>query len=375
MLTSPNKIYINLESLAHNLEQIKNCTGKETKIMGIVKSDAYGHGLIPVSKSLENNGVFCLGVSFIGEALELRNAGIRIPIIILCGIETDEEAEAAVANALTPVIFDLKSAEKLDKTAGRRRQKVNIHVKIDTGMGRLGIGSCETAGFLQEIMKLRFIETEALMSHLSSADEEDSSFTQSQIVEFKNMVDEARRMGMDLKLNHLANSAGTVAYKESHFDMVRPGIMLYGGLPSPGFKAGLKLKPVMSLKGRILQIRDFEDNTPVSYNRTYYTEGRKKIAIISAGYADGIPRCLSNRGRVLVRGKTADITGNICMNMLACDITGIDDITAGDECVIMGPQGGGSITGDYIAGLCNTISYEIFLSIGRSAVKEYTGRD
>jgi alanine racemase len=155
--------------------------------------------------------------------------------------------------------------------------------------------------------------------------------------------------------------------------MVRPGIMLYGGLPSPGFETNVKLKPVMSIESRILQIRDFEDGTPVSYGRTYYTEGKKRIAIVSAGYADGIPRCLSNRGKVLVRGKPANITGNICMNMLACDVTGIDNIRAGDECVIMGTQGGETITGDHIAGLCNTISYEIFLSIGRSLKREYIG--
>ena len=176
---------------------------------------------------------------------------------------------------------------------------------------------------------------------------------------------------MDLSLNHLANSAGTVVYKDSHFDMVRPGIMLYGGLPSPGFKTGVKLKPVMGLKGRILQIRNFEDNTPVSYGRTYHTDGAKKIAIISAGYADGIPRCLSNRGKVIIGGKPADITGNICMNMLACDVTDIDDVQAGDECVIMGSQGRETIYADEIADLCNTISYEIFLSMGRSLKRTY----
>lgn len=371
MVISPNKLTVDLESLAYNLEQIKNCTEKEIKIMGVVKSDAYGHGLVPVSKTLEKKGVYCLGVSYIEEALELRKEGITAPIIILCGIETDEEAEALIENALTPVIFDLRSAEKLEKIAAGKGKKIKVHIKIDTGMGRLGISRKETVGFLQDIMKLRFLETEALMSHLSSADEEDRDFTQNQIEKFKNSIAEARRMGIDLKLNHLANSAATVAYSESHFDMVRPGIMLYGGLPSPGFSTEVKLRPVMGLKGRILQIRAFGDKTPVSYGRTYYTEGSKKIAVVSAGYADGIPRSLSNRGKVLIRGKLVDITGNICMNMLACDITDIENVITGDECVIMGPQGEKAITGDDLAGLCNTISYEIFLSIGRSLKREY----
>ena len=371
MVISPNKLIIDLKSLAYNLEQLKGCVEKETKIMGIVKSDAYGHGLVPVSKMLVKNGVYCLGVSFLEEALELRKEGIQVPIIILCGIETDEEAEAAVANDFTPVIFDQQAAERLENAAGKNGRKVKIHVKIDTGMGRLGIGCNETVGFLQDIMRFRFLETEALMSHLSSADEEGRDFTEGQIEKFKTIVTEARRMGMVLRLNHLANSAGTVAYKNSHFDMVRPGIMIYGGLPSPEFKTKIKLKPVMSLKGRILQIRDFEDKTPVSYGRAYYTDGAKKIAIVSTGYADGIPRCLSGKGKVLVGGKHADITGTICMNMLACDITGIDNKTAGDECVIMGTQGDKTITADNIAALCNTISYEIFLSMGRSLEREY----
>ncbi|MGD9158207.1 MAG: alanine racemase [Desulfobacteraceae bacterium] len=371
MIISPNKLTVDLDSLVYNLGQIKSCTEKETKIMGVVKSDAYGHGLVSVSKTLEKKGVCCLGVSYMEEAVELRKEGIKAPIIVLCGIETDEEAGAAVENAITPVVFDSGAAEKLEKAARTKGRKVKIHIKIDTGMGRLGIDCNKTAGFLKDIMGFPFLETEALMSHFSSADEEDRSFTQGQILKFKDMINEARGMGMNLKFNHLANSAGIVAYKDSHFDMVRPGIMLYGGLPSPGFKTEVKLKPVMNLKGRILQIRDFKDKTPVSYSRTYYTDGAKKIAVVSAGYADGIPRCLSNRGKVLAGGMPADITGNICMNMLSCDVTGIDNIKAGDECVIMGSQGGKTITGDDIAGLCKTISYEIFLSIGRSLEREY----
>ena len=371
MITSSNKLIIDLESLAYNLDQLKNCINKDTKIMGIVKSDAYGHGIVPVSKTLVKKGVYCLGVSFVEEALELRKKGIQVPIIILCGIETDEEAEAAVANALTPVIFNLQSAKKLETKAREKGQKIKVHIKIDTGMGRLGITSNETVGFLQEIMKFRFIEAEGLMSHLSSADEEDREFTQHQIENFKNIVTEARRIGMDLKLNHLANSAGIVEYNDAHFDMVRPGIMLYGGLPSPEYKTKIELKPVMSMKGRILQIRDFEDKTPIGYGRAYYTDGPKKIAIISAGYADGIPRSLSNKGKVLIGGKPANITGTICMNMIACDITGIKNSAIGEECVIMGTQNDETITGDYIAGLCNTISYEIFLSMGCSLKREY----
>jgi alanine racemase len=371
MLISPNKLHIDLGALVHNLGEIRGCIGPDTKIMGVVKSDGYGHGMVPVSKALEKNGVYCLGVSFLREALFLREKRIGIPIVILCGIETEADAAAVIDNGLTPVVFDLDSAEKLDKAASKRGKRVKIHVKFDTGMGRLGVDYREAVSFLNRIKGFKFLEVEALMSHLSSADEEDQAFTKGQINRFRAVIDEARKIGPELKLNHLANSAGTVKYPDSHFDMVRPGIMLYGGFPSPGFRANINLRPVMGLKSHILQIRELENNTPVSYGRKYYTEGKRKIAIISAGYADGIPRALSNKGKVIINNAFAPIRGNLCMNMLACDITEVSGVKPGDECVIMGTEGINSITGDDIAGLCNTISYEIYLSMGKSLEREY----
>lgn len=369
MANEPNTLTIDLKSLEFNLAQIKSYVGKETKIMGIVKSDAYGHGLVRVSRTLEKNGIYCLGVSFVSEALLLRNEGIKIPIIILCGIETTEEANAVIENGLTPVVFDIGSAEILERAAVKKGKKVNIHIKIDTGMGRLGIDFDEAVISLREIMKFKSLVPEALLSHLSSADEDDPSFTLKQIEKFKIAV---REWGSpDTNLNHIANSAGIMAYGDSYFDMVRPGIILYGCLPHPGYKPPFEIKPVMNFKGRILQIRNFKDDTPVSYGRTYYTSGQKQIAIISAGYADGLPRSLSNRGKVLVGGKKVNMAGSVCMNMLACDVTGIDDLKPYDECVIIGSQGDETITIDDIAGWCNTISYEILLSIGRASEKRY----
>jgi len=371
MLQSPNTLTIDIKSLEFNLTQIRRHIGKGTKIMGIVKSDAYGHGLVKVSKALEKNGIYCLGVSFINEALLLRNEGIRIPIVVLCGIETAEDANAVIEKDLTPAVFDINSAVMLDRAAVNNGKKVNIHIKIDTGMGRLGLDFGQTVAFLKKIMKFKSLNPEGLLSHLSSADEDDYTFTRKQIENFKEAVNEGRQLGMDLNLNHLANSAGIMTHGDSYFDMVRPGIILYGGLPFPEYKPPFELKPVMSLEGRILQIRNFEDNTPVSYGRTYYTSGQKQIAIISTGYADGLPRSLSNKGKVLTGGRKADITGTVCMNMLACDVTGIKDLKPGDECVIMGSQGNELITVDDIAEWCDTISYEILLSLGRGTEKRY----
>jgi alanine racemase len=371
MLISPNKLTIDLSALVHNLGEIRGCIGPDTKIMGVVKSDGYGHGMVPVSKALEKSGVYCLGVSFLKEALFLREKRIGIPIVILCGIETEADGAAVIDNGITPIVLDIDSALLLERVASKRDKKVKIHVKFDTGMGRLGIDCREAVSFLNRIKGFKSLEVEALMSHLSSADEEDTAFTKGQIQKFSAVVNEAKKMGLNLKLNHLANSAGTVKYPDSHFDMVRPGIMLYGGLPSPCFKSHINLRPVMGLISHILQIRELEHNTPVSYGRRYYTDGKRKIAILSAGYADGIPRALSNKGNVIIGGALVPMRGNICMNMLACDITGVSGINPGDECVIMGKEGINSITGDDIAGLCNTISYEIYLSMGRSLEREY----
>lgn len=373
MIHPQNTARIDLSSLAFNLGQVKRLVGPETKIMGIVKSDAYGHGLVEISRALEKNGVYSLGTAFIHEALELRKNGIKAPVVILCGINTIEEADTVIENSLTPVVFDLPSAILLAGAAEKRSKKANIQVKVDTGMGRLGVIHQEIAPFLKEIMKLSRLKIEGLMSHLPSADEDNSSFTDSQIAKFMKAIEAARALGMDLRLNNLANSAGVMAHKGSYFDMVRPGIMLYGGLPSPGFKPPLELKPVMDFSGRIIQIREMPGNTPLSYGRRYYTDGKKKIAIVSAGYGDGIPRGLTNKGYVIIRGKKVKMVGTVCMNLILCDITGVKDAAPGDEAVFLGRRGKEIITGDNIAEWNDTVSYEIFLNIGKGVKKEYNG--
>jgi len=367
----PNNVTIDLSALVHNLNQIRNLIDQDTKIMGVVKSDAYGHGMLPISQTLEKNKIDCLGVAHLFEALELRNGGIKLPIVILCGIQTRDESRQVVENELTPVLFDMTVAEILAQESARLDKKTPIHLKVDTGMGRLGISHTEIGPFLQRIMAFKNLDIDALMSHLSSADECESDFTDVQIRQFEEAIQVGRSMGLDLPFNNLANSAGIMAHKKAHFSMVRPGIMLYGGLTSPEFKSPVPLKPAMHFKGRVLQIRDLQDQTPVSYGRTYYTEGPRRIAVLSAGYGDGIPRSMSNRGNVLIRNNKVPIVGTICMNLTICDITGLEDISTGDEAVFLGSQGQEIITGDDMAGWAGTISYEIFCSIGGRNKKDY----
>ena len=366
-----NHLTIDLSALAHNLNQVKTIVGENTRVMGVVKADAYGHGLVAVAKTLEKNRVHCLGVAHFHEAMELRNRGVSLPIVILCGIRTREEAEAVVHHGLVPTLFDPAVAEVLAAECARMKTLARVYVKVDTGMGRLGLLSSELAFFLSQVTRFKEIRIEGLTSHLSSADDAESEFTENQIRGFGKAIEMGRAMGLDLPFNNLANSAGLMKFKDAHFDMVRPGIMLYGGLPSPDFNAPVPLQPVMRFTAEVIQVRDFPDHTPVSYGRTYYTQGPRRIAVLSAGYGEGLPRNLSNTGKVLIKGKKVPITGRVCMNMTMVDVTGLEHVRPGDEAVFLGTQNGEKITADDVASWAGTISYEILCSLGQRNPKEY----
>jgi len=368
---SRNGAVIDLSALAHNLNQARSLLPPHTGIMGVVKADAYGHGLVPVSKALMKAGAQSLGVAHFHEALELRKCGINLPVFILSGFRTRDEAAALVENALSPVVFDLSSAETLAEEALRLGKKAALHVKVDTGMGRLGVPHTELAPFLERVASFASLDVRGLLSHLSSADETDRSFTNTQILNFKQAVAKGRDLGLPLPVNSLANSAGVMAHPESHFDMVRPGIMLYGGLPCPGFKSPVPLKPVMTFRGEVLQVREVPAGVPISYSRTYHTRGNQRIAVLSAGYADGLPRTLSNRGEVLIGGRRASIVGRVCMNLTMADVTASPDVSPGDEAVFLGCRDGVCLTGDEVASRADTISYEVFCSIGQRSTRNY----
>jgi len=366
-----NHLTIDLSALVHNLNQVRTIVGEDTRIMGVVKADAYGHGLVAVAKTLEKNRVQCLGVAHFHEAMELRNQGVSLPIVILCGIRTREEAEAVVDHRLSPMLFDLAVAEMLAKECARKKTHTRAYVKVDTGMGRLGLLSSELVPFLDKVSRLSEIRIEGLTSHFSSADHAEPEFTETQIRSFRKAIEAGRAMGLDLPLNNLANSAGLMKFKDAQFDMVRPGIMLYGGLPSPDFSPPMPLKPVMRFSGEVIQVRNFSDHTPVSYGRTYYTQGLRRIAVLSAGYGEGLPRNLSNKGKVLIRGKKVPITGRVCMDMTMVDVTELRQVRAGDEAVFLGTQEGEKITPDDMASWAGTISYDILCSAGQRNPKEY----
>jgi alanine racemase len=371
MNNRPNILTIHLDALVSNLQQIRSLLDTHIGIMAVVKADAYGHGLVPVARTLEKNPVHSLGVAHLYEAVTLRQSGIRLPIAILCGIHSVLEAEAAVENDLLPVVFDPQIVEALAREAGRRGKTAKVYIKVDTGMGRLGIPHQDLAPFLEKALSLENLDIAGLTSHLSSADEPHEEYTRFQISNFRHAVEAGRSMGLMLPENNLANSAGAMSYPDAWFELVRPGIMLYGGLPSPDYDSRLTLQPVMHFSGRVLQVRAFPDSTPVSYGRTYSTHGTRRIAVTSAGYGDGLPRSLSNRGHVLIHGALVPIVGAVCMNQTLCDVTGVEGVRAWDEVIFLGTQGEKTITGDDIARHAQTISYEVFCSIGQRNIKEY----
>ena len=371
MNTSPNKIAVNLSALQYNLSKIRELVGKNTKVMGMVKSDAYGHGLVPVARELEKLRIDAFGVDYVSEAMRLRAETVKRPIVLLLGISSALEARQVIEYDLTPVVYDLESASLLSEEGKKSGRTVTSFLKIDTGMGRLGIDFRQTVPFLRQLMSMKRLRIEGLFSHLSSADHEDTGFSKTQIRHFREAISAARGLGLELTMNSLANSAGIIRHREALFDLVRPGIMLYGGFPCPDFVNPPTLKPLMAFWSSVIQVREVEQGTPISYGRTFYTDSPRKIAIISAGYGDGLSRALSNKGQVLIRGHKAPIIGRICMNLTIADVTSIEGVQKGDAVLFMGEHKGKRITAEDMACWANTISYEIFCSLGGRNAREY----
>lgn len=365
----PNRVEIDCSALRHNLEQVRSLIPSETGITAVVKADAYGHGMVEAAKALEAAGAERLAVAHLAEGVRLRKAGLRCPVVVLCGILTRDEAAGVLEHELIPVLPDPGPAEVLSDESRRRGKRSRVQLKVDTGMGRLGVATAEAGAFVEEVSRRGGLDAEGLVSHLSSADEPDRRYTEAQIRAFEAALEAARERGMDLHASSLANSAGTLGYPEAHFGMVRPGILLYGGSPSPGLVPSISLEPAMTLKATVLQVRDFAGGAAISYGRTYTTPGPERIAVISAGYSDGLPRSLSNRGAVLIRGKRAPIRGRVCMNLTMADVSRMPEVRPGDEAVFLGRQGEAVLSGDEVAAACGTISYEIYCTVGRCGEK------
>jgi len=362
---------VDLGALEFNYRQIKKRVPEGVKVLAVVKADAYGHGAIPVSLRLEKLGVDYLGVAISEEGVELRNGGVKAPILVLGGI-FGAEVDQIFRFRLTPVIFRKDFLKILSREAEKRRRKVKVHLKVDTGMGRVGVPLSLWPDFLREVRRFPKIETEGILSHFSMTDEEEG-FTQSQWRAFQSAVAIAQEFGISSQYLHMASSATLTAFPGYAAGLVRPGIMLYGSYPSPAFRSLISLRPVMTLKTRIHFLKLVASGTRISYGGTFTAKRESRIATLPVGYADGYSRHLSNHGEVLIRGKRAPVVGRVCMDFIMVDATDIPRASVGDEVILIGQQGGEQITPEEIAEKIDSISYEVLCSIGKRVPRIYKG--
>ena len=363
---------IDLDAIAHNTREIKKLTGSKVEMMGVVKADAYGHGVLEVVRTLLDNGVTQLAVSMLDEAIQIRKMGIDVPILVL-NYTDPARADEIIHNRVTQTVFSTDLAQALSAAAVRLGKDVRIHVKVDTGMTRVGfIPGYNAVRNIMEISRLPGIILEGIFTHFASADESDKSYTLMQFERFMNLCTELIRAGIHIPVKHVCNSAGILQYPEMHLDIVRPGIILYGLYPSREVAGKIDLRPAMTLKANVIFVKDVDKDTYVSYGRTFRTDRKSRIATIPIGYADGYTRLMSNKGRMLVNGEYAPVIGRICMDQCMLDVTDLKhDVHVGDEVVIFGRQNGSCISVDEIADQVGTINYELVCIIGKRIPRVY----
>jgi len=371
---------INLEAFRHNLRTVKTLAGPAAT-MAVVKADAYGHGAIQCARAAIEEGVDYLGVGIIQEGIELRENGITSPILVLGGIFPNEVVNLIKHN-LSTSLSTSTLAQAISHEAERAEKKVSIHIKVDTGMGRLGTQPEDFAGLLDNVLKHKNLMVEGIFTHLACADEEDPEVTRRQLTCFSKVLEKLQAQNLSRPLNpngpiliHSANTAGLFRFPESRFNMVRPGISLFGSLPSPVLSPILnklvnenglaRLRPVMCWKTKVIQIQSLPKGASVSYGGRYTTSQDSLIATLPVGYADGLNRCLSNNMEMLIKGKRVRQIGTICMDMCLIDVTEIPDVAMGEEVVIFGNQGEAQISVEELAKQAETIPYEILCGVGK----------
>jgi len=366
----PTFAEIDLKKLRKNICAIKGSLSARTKLMAIVKANAYGHGAIEIAKTAELAKADYLGVASLGEALELRSSSVKSPILVLSEID-HAYVERVIDAKITQTVYTYELAQLLSDTAKQKSARAKIHIKIDTGMSRVGVLPDKALDLVKRISVLPNIEIEGVFTHFAKADDKKGDFTGRQFRIFMEVIDAIRALGIKIPIVHAANSAAMLNFPQTHLDMVRIGICMYGLQPfETKEKKKIKIDPVLSFKTKVLYIKEVPKNTSVSYGAAYYTKKKTKIATLPVGYADGLSRGMSNRGAVLIRGKRYPIVGSVTMDMIMVE-TGRDKIEIGDEAVIIGRQVKEEITADEIALLDETINYEVVCGIGKRVPRIY----
>ena len=369
MSSFTNFAIIDLDAIAHNVAALKKRVGSDVALWAVVKANAYGHGAVPVARAALAAGASRLAVARIREGIELRQAGIDAPILVM-GYHLPTEAAAAAAHDLIMTVNDVAFARALDHQARDAGKQLPIHVKVDTGMGRFGVLPEELLGFLEALARLRHLKLEGLWTHFATADEADKDFARRQFAMFRYAAFLARDR-FDIPLLHAANSAAILDLPEANLDAVRPGIALYGLYPSPEVSREVALRPALTLVSHVGRVRTLPPGGSVGYGRTFIAREATRVALLPIGYGDGLHRLLSNRGQVLIRGQRAPILGRVSMDNIVVDVSHIPGVQEGDEAVLIGRQGEEAITAEEVAAWAETINYEVTTALLPRVARAY----
>ena len=369
---------VDFDKLAHNYHALRGLAPAGTKYLGLVKADAYGHGAVPVAKKLEELGADYLGVACLDEAIEVREAGVKTPILIL-GCTSSIYAAELVKYNITQACYDLEYAKELSAGAQKAGGTITVHIQCDTGMTRLGFMCHEdtmekSASEIIEAVKLPGLKAEGIFTHFSDSDGSEE-YTMLQFGRFQDIIQRVRDLGYEFEIRHCANSAATLLYPATYLDMIRPGIVQFGHFPDAKMDHALcDLVPVLELKSRVSTVRDVPANTPVSYGRTNTLTRPSRLAVIPVGYGDGFCRGFSNKLTVLINGKKLPIVGRICMEMCMVDVTDAPDVKEGDVAILYGSDGTNDQSVEAGAEIMNTISYELLCVLTKRIPRIYLNK-
>lgn len=369
-LERPTRIEVDLDAFANNHAAIRSRVG--VPVMGIVKANGYGHGLVQMAQALERQGVEQIGVAFVEEGIALRTAGIRTPILVLGGI-FGPQVSHYLDHDLEITVSSLDKLRQVEAAAEARGQRAVVHLKIDSGMERIGVHSYSSAAFIEAAAASRWCEIKGVYSHLACADDPASPMTNQQLERFLEACAHFERIGAPMPIRHLANSGGVLHFPETWLDMVRPGIILYGVLPDPASQSTIDLRPVLSLKSQVVYFKVIRDGATVSYGATWRAEHQTRIVTVPIGYGDGWPRALSSTGHVLIRGQQYPMVGRVCMDQFMVDI-GLASAWNEDEVVLIGRQGDALITAEDVATRIGTIPYELLVGLNERIPRHYVRR-
>ncbi|HEY8347471.1 MAG TPA: alanine racemase [Symbiobacteriaceae bacterium] len=369
----PTRVLVDLDAIAYNVKQLRSLV-RDAEIMAVVKADGYGHGAVPVARTALEAGATWLGVATVEEGMALRQAGITAPILVL-GYVPPVQAGALVAAEIRPALWNMELARALSAKASAAGRRAPVHVKVDTGMGRVGVPPEEAVELVRQLSALPGIQVEGIFTHLAVADEPEHPFTARQLAAFQGVLDSLREAGFSIPLPHACNSAGMMLHPEAHYKLVRVGIALYGLPPNPEVTWPVHLRPALSWRTEVSMVKELPPGSPISYGCTYLTRGREKIATLPVGYADGYSRLLSNKGEVLIHGRRCPVVGRVCMDQMMVRVPADLSVQPGDEVILIGEQEGERVTATDLARLIGTINYEVVCGISKRVPRWYRKGD